>query len=282
MKKILLGFSLLVALGLGVFFFQDRADEKSPPANGNDVRALPGEGIQVRDVVSESAPMEGKREVAAQPSRGPKSNPGLDEFLAKSEARWSVKRTKGGAVARLSEGSFPLGTRAAVVGAERFLKEYSKGLFGVEANQLTLDKNLQEDHGSQLVYEQQIDGVPVFGSRLSLFVDREGNLVHAISDLYSGSIPQRSQIMNSKDSASLVRAALVEWIENEYGMIDPQSYPVSEVESVGVLGYRLQRGKITYVYRYELVLQGDHHGNFEAMVDANNRQLVLFRDLNRK
>ncbi len=282
MKKIILGFSLLITLCLGIFFFQDWADKKSLLVIGKDVRTLPNDEIQGKDALSESAPMEGKREVAAQPSRSPKSNPGLEEFLAKSEARWSVKRTKEGVVHRLSEGSFPLGTRAAVVGAERFLKEYSRGLFGVEANQLTLGKNLQEDHGSQLVYEQQLDGVPVFGSRLSLFVDREGNLVHAISDLYSGAIPQRNQIMSSKDSASMVRAALVEWIENEYGMIDPQSYPISEVESVGVLGYRLQRGKITYVYRYELVLQGDHHGNFEAMVDANNRQLVLFRDLNRK
>lgn len=282
MKRFLFVLSLIATLGAVIFFARGKLSEESSKVTENGGHSFPDAKFPIEDRGVQAVSREGKRDVAAQPSRGPKSSPGLEEFFAKSEARWSVKRTKEGAVSRLSEGSYPLGTRAAVVGAERFLKEYSKGLFGIEANQLRLEKNLQEDHGSQLVYEQQLDGVPVFGSRLSLFVDREGNLVHAISDLYSGSLPSRNQMMSSKDAASLVRAALVDWIENEYGMIDPQSYPVSEVESVGVLGFRLQRGKITYVYRYELVLQGDHHGNFEAMVDANNRQLVLFRDLNRK
>lgn len=280
MKKIILTSTALLTIGAIVIYFKS---QRAPESNivsalspSSNTEGTNGKSQAIQNTESLD------RTVANQPSRGPKSNPGLDEFLRKSEARWSVKRTKEGSVSRMSEGSFSLGTRAAVVGVERFLKEYSKGLFGVDASQLRLDKNLQEDHGSQLVYEQQIDGLPVFGSRLSLFVDREGNLVHVISDLYSGATPSRGQILSSKESAALVRAALVEWLENEYGMIDPQSYPVSEVESVGVLGYRLQRGKITYVYRYELVLQGDHHGNFEAMVDANHRQLVLFRDLNRK
>jgi hypothetical protein len=228
---------------------------------------------------SASDPM---RDIAASVARSPKSQQGLDEFQRRSDARWAVRRNRAGFVAKLSEGSFSLGNRAPVVGGERFLKEFASSLLGVDKSVLQLEKNLQEEHGAQLVYEQEVQGMPVFGSRLSLFVDREGNLVHLSSELFQGEVPNKGGLISAAESAKIVRGALIDRLENEYGMIDPAAYPLAEFESMGVLGLRLQRGNVTFIYRYELTLQGDHHGSYEAMVDAVEGQLVLFRDLNRK
>jgi hypothetical protein len=215
-------------------------------------------------------------------NRQTKSQQRWDEFVKKSDGKWKVKRNEAGFITKLSEASFPLGTRAAAAGAERFLKEYGPSLFALDLEDLSLKQNNQEEHATQVVYEQSIAGYPVFGSRLNLFIDREGNLIHVSSDLYSGPRPNIKATMNPLDSARLVRGALLERLENQYGAISPDSYSEVEIEKNGVLGYRLYRGSISFVYRYQLILSGDHDGDFEVMVDALQGQIVLFRDLSRK
>ncbi len=285
MKKIVLLFISCLCVGTGIYVLVSRpfnsGDQLPGVSEGADLgsRAVV-EGDRAGVVVP--AAQIPTRDVAASATRSPKSEHGLEEFQRRSDARWLVKRNKVGLVTKLSEGSFSLGTRAAVVGGERFLKEFAPNLLGVDKSSLQLEKNLQEEHAAQLVYEQIIHGLPVFGSRLSLFIDREGNLVHLSAELFQGEPPAKRGLISPADAAKIVRAALIDRLENECGVIESSAYPLSEFENNGVLGFRLQRGNVTFVYRYELVLQGDHHGSYEAMVDASEGQLVLFRDLNRK
>jgi Zn-dependent metalloprotease len=278
-KFLLISLFVCAIFGIGFFWIQNENPESNPYLS----KLSQGEGSDSLHIAPPAS-----RDVSSIPNaeqktnRQPKSQQRWDEFVKKSEGKWKIKKNEAGFITKLSESSFPLGTRAAVVGAERFLKEYGPSLFALDLEDLALKQNNQEEQATQLIYEQSIAGFPVFGSRLNLFIDREGNLIHVSSDLFSGARPNIKATINPSDSAKIVRAALIDRLENQYGAISSDAYPEAEFERLGVLGYRLHRGSISFVYRYQIVLNGDHQGDFEVMVDAALGQIVLFKDLSRK
>lgn len=204
------------------------------------------------------------------------SNP-LERLDRDSQGKWRIKRGRDGMVTRMTGGSLPLGSRAAVVASAEFLHRYGEGLLGVAQGQLALEDSKQEGVTAQVIYRQLQDGLPVFGSRLNLIFDREGNLVHLVSDLYASPFPSPIPLVGARMAAATVRAALERRLQQDGYELSDDAVTDGELESWGQLGFRMYGPSIALVYRYNFTLSNPGYSDMEAYVDARTGAIVSLR-----
>ena len=220
--------------------------------------------------------------VAASSARRPSSSDGLALLTRASEAEWRVSRGRGGQVTRLSGGVLPLESGAPVVSAAAFLAQYSQSLFGVPASDLAVGEARQDQMLSQVVVEQSHAGLPVYGSRLNLFFNRDGALVHATAALHPGPFPAASPSVSKGVAAGLLRDALWRFLDQRGDHYDRGAYDATALEPFLALAYRLAGERVSLVYRARFSLAAPLTGDMEALIDAQSGVVVVLRPLDRR
>jgi Zn-dependent metalloprotease len=171
--------------------------------------------------------------------------------------------------------------KAPSLAAHEFLRRYAQGLLGVDPNHLIPGDSRQEGATSQVVYTQEKDGLPVFGTRVNMIFDREGNLVHLVSDLHSGSFPASSPRIEVNSAAAAVRLGIVQRLERDGEALDDEALSVTALAPRAQLGYRMVGASVSLVYRFEFSLADERYGDMEALVDAQSGSLTTLRTLSR-
>jgi len=204
------------------------------------------------------------------------SNP-TERLDRESEGKWTIRRGRDGLVTRMTGGSLQLGSRAAVVASAEFLRRYSEGLLGIAQGQLALEEARQEGVTAQVVYRQLQDGLPVFGSRLNLIFDREGNLVHLVSGLHTSPFPSSRPLVDARVAAATVREALGQFLQRDGQVLSDDAFSDGELESWGRLGFRMSGPSMALVYRYSFSLADPAYSDMEVYVDARSGVIVSLR-----
>jgi hypothetical protein len=208
---------------------------------------------------------------------------GLAELEAESEGRWILKRQAGGYISKMSEGRLSLGEAAPEPAARKFLARFSQDLFGVPPGDLAITEVQPEPAAARVVARQFIHGLAVFGSRVNLTFDSGGNLIYAVSDIYSGPAPPLpAPAISLAQSASLARAALLRFLSSRAHGGTGDSYPVETFLKSGKMVYRLLTGNsLSLVYRYELPLAPPSSEDMEIVLDTSDGTVVLLRSISR-
>lgn len=270
---------LKVIFGLAIFLcaimaYLDRAPapslvqaEASPPA---EAKRAPAATAKVPAVAATSS------------VRRPSSADGLALLTRASEAEWKVARGRGGQVTRLSGGVLPLESGAPVVSAASFLAQYAQSLFGVPPSDLAVGESRQDQTLTQVVVDQSHAGLPVYGSRLNLFFNRDGALVHATAALHPGPFPAAAPSVSRAVAAGLLRDALWRFLDQRGDHYDRGAYDAASLEPSLALAYRLAGERVSLVYRARFSLAAPLTGDIEALIDAQSGAVMVLRPLDRR
>lgn len=206
---------------------------------------------------------------------------GLAELNRESSGPWTVTRGSFGYAAKLSNGSIFMGTRAPIAASERFLQKFGREVLGADLSDLVQTDSRAEVSTTQIIYQQKIGGLPVFGSRVSLFLDRDGNVVYVTAHTFPGE-PPAGRAISSAAAAASVRQAVAQYFSAAGEELSEDAYPADFIAQRGQLGYRLSSSALGLVYRYELSLAEPLYGDYEIMVDARAGDVTMFRALSKK
>ncbi len=213
------------------------------------------------------------RAPASQPTRVDQALERLNQF---SSGRWSLGLGAHGYATRMKDAALPIEADSARSAADSFLQDFGPELLGLSAGSAIFFDQRLEDGASQLVYHQTLHSFPVFGSRISLFLDRDGRLVYLLSDIYAGPPPAPSPSVITPHAASLqARAALLRELPAAANV------PIEKFFATATLGYRLLQENISIVYRFELALADLQHPDYEILIDANDSSVILVKKLSR-
>jgi hypothetical protein len=204
----------------------------------------------------------------------------MDRLSRGSANRWQTTRNRDGFVTRMTGAAYGTGQRAPVAASQSFLREFARDLLGVGIDDLAHLDVRQEGEIAQVLYRQQIDGLPVFGSGVNLFFDRGGNLVHLVSNVYAGSSEARESPVSPEAAATSAREAVLETIPGSESF-GPDVYPLRTFVASGELGYWYIGKKISLIYKYNISLIDEHGGDIEVLVDASSAAVVELRRLSR-
>lgn len=272
MKKIFPASLIFASIaGLGVYYFLQREQPMESVPSTSSITPAISNGVATREV-SSVPPVKGRIPTTSNP---------VERLDRESDGKWVLKRDRAGFVKRMSGGSLPLGSRAPSVAAAEFAKRYGEALLGVSPTDLVAGDSKQEGPTAQVIYSQIKDELPVFGSRINMIFDREGNLVHLVSDVYSGQFPPSRPRIDAAAAAAALRLGIAQRLERDGQALEDNAFPNGELESWAVLGYRISGGGVNLVYRFHFSLADPAYGDMEAFVDAQTGSLVLLRTLTR-
>ncbi len=205
-----------------------------------------------------------------------------DHLARESQGRWSVTRDRFGFVKRMTGAILPLESMAPVMAAQNFLDLYGEFVIGINQNNLTEAESRQEEQVTQVLYSQTANDLPVFGSRISMFIDRSGNLVHFDSTVHHGSFPSSTPSITAEGAAAIVRDSLQRSFEKKNPDALQGLPETKQLAATAVLGYHLVGEVVTLVYRLEFSLEAPKQSDYEAIVDARDGSLAVLRPLSKK
>lgn len=197
----------------------------------------------------------------------------LAQLQNSSSRQWDVRRDHFSEQVRtLSEGV--LGQ----VSAKDFVSQYSKSLFGVPSSHLFETRNETTDR-TKIVYSQQVNGLPVYGSTLTLFYEGTA-LVRVQNDLSmnesvlgSGRLASVSDAFNFLQSSARLSASA-------RGEAAPvlRSPALSSGAAAPVTSLVLYPSSSGLVHAYQFAVQeirpGQTPDSYLAIVDAQNLRLI--------
>lgn len=270
--------ALVVLLGgLGYFLWPRPISEKS-----SIVKKEPAPAASLAEATG-SAPIENKNPPLLSTRVPSAQGSGIAELERESIGPWNLKLRSDGYVKKMSEARFAIGKYPAEATAKLFLGRFARGLFGVSPENIVSIESRQESDSSQVISRQFQNGLPVFGSRINLIFDSDGNLIYATSDVYTGqSAPSSVPLISAQAAATVAQAALLRFLSLSGGNGAVEPYGTSFFLNNGHLAYRLVGASISLVYRYELSLLPLNEGDIEIMIDANQGAVVLIRNLTRR
>lgn len=174
--------------------------------------------------------------------------------------------------------------------SQQFLDEYSDYLFRVDRSQLTV-KNMQdgsgEDELQKIVYEQNIEGIPVENSRLAFFYLPDGTLFEVQSSVAeAGDIPaNRTPEISPLEAAEIASAA----IAKRYGKagldLPPNFAPSVFAKRAEYRFFLSPSGVVTKRYNFGYVIKptpGMDSGEYAIAVDTVTRTIASDRKTSKR
>ena len=136
----------------------------------------------------------------------------LAELQLNSRHHWDLRRDNfSGRIRTLFSGQLELKRAAVREAGDDFVKTYSQDLFGVDPSRVMFSREEVTDR-TRLIYDQIIDGVPVYGATLSLFFEN-GSLTRIQNDLAPFGVEANSK-------PSLLSDAFASYRETQSGLYD--------------------------------------------------------------
>jgi Fungalysin/Thermolysin Propeptide Motif len=216
----------------------------------------------------------GERFLSSAPSFAGARAAALAEINKKSSGSWSFRWRATGVLAKMSGASYPVGLRAPLAAAAQVIETFAPGLLGVDPSTLSQVDLVREEALTQVVYRQSVGGLPVFGSRITLYLDSGGNLVYMAADIYSGPTPALQRVVPAAAAAASLREYLVHYLQGEGLEVPEGMYSLEFLQGHSALGFRLNGPNVTQVYRYEFSLADVGGGETEALVDARDGSVI--------
>lgn len=237
------------------------------------------------------------RPAKAAPSVAPSSRrpaavrPATPEEVSRELRGWSVERDHGRSypkkVAKLGL-KYPSARTNLLEASQEFLDRYAGALYGIDREQFavrTLRPASADSDFMKVVYEQEIDGIPVINSRLALFYLGDGTLfeVHANVVPTDRSVAT-AQTMSAREAAGLAYGALERLYRAQNLAVPPALAPENLAAKGKFALYLSGNGDVSSVYQFLLPLPGltgPQAGEREIVVDVSLRQVAIDRKLAR-
>ena len=201
-----------------------------------------------------------------------------DALIRESDGAWQVSVSDEGVVSSLTGARLSLEGEGGRDWAENFLSRFAP-LLGLSAEQARLQAVRSMGTNTQVIYGQAIANLPVFGARVNLIFDAEGNIIYLNSSVYSGAVSTSNPIsaaMASAKAAVALRAFRERAHDEGLEILPP------DLERVAELGYRLVGGEASMVYRFLIRLNDSPLADMEIFVDAVSGAAISVRSLSRR
>lgn len=255
---------------VAIFLFHSRAGTLRAVPSARITKPVPA--IAKRTLSSSPAPAH------AAPSAGRAEGPAavhaqvLSDLARSSRGRWQITWNAHSAT-RMYGARLPLQGAPAEAGGE-FLARYGS-LLGISPRDARLEQIRSIDGNTQLIYSQEIDGLPVFSSRVSMVLDSENNLIYLSSTIFDGQASAREAV-----SAHVAARAAMDGL-GDYSrrrMLEDPGISLEEMQSRGRLGYRLVGNAIGLVYEFSVAAHVPPL-DLEIFVDGMSGELAEIRNL---
>ena len=148
-----------------------------------------------------------------------------------------------------------------------------------------MNPGVQEEDLKRVIFEQNIDGVPVYNSRVAFFYLPDGTLFQVQANVIPGgsSVPTEPDISIAEAAKIMFDASIV----TRYNKANIDTIPVKfqppALESLGkFFVYLSESGTVSRVFRFVVTLEGipgTVAGEYEIFVDTSARQVVIDRRL---
>jgi hypothetical protein len=148
--------------------------------------------------------------------------------------------------------------------ADDFVKTYSQALFGVDPGRLQFQTEEVTDR-TRLIYQEMIDGIPVYGGTLTLFYEN-GALTRVQNDLQPG------EIEDGSTDFTVAQAF------DRYKSFHSDRFDIELKPNTAMRTILYPNGK-TFVYAYEFVTNEAAKGaanarSYRVIYDADNRFVI--------
>jgi hypothetical protein len=219
-KARLLALSLVIVLGL-VWFSLGRTDREAQSQTSRGDSANAADGVASpsprtasasRTVATQNAKSAGSSAEQVSQDSSASDEPALRAFQAESTRAWTVRRSGiKNAIKTLARGLWTSGNSGDYrTLAQTFVHDYSDALLGIPSDEVSFVREEVTDR-TKIVYEQNVNGTPVYGGSLVLFFEN-GGLTRVQNDLFAKEVSasaaptgfgyeQALERMNSGDGA---------------------------------------------------------------------------------
>lgn len=280
-KKILFLMALGILVG-GAFYayqgYQDLAASRTPAAVPEPATNQ-GAGANKRIQIYAPATPQNRGLKVAVPSS-----------IKHDRESWSMEPSPAGYPARVTNFKMRSGVAVGNVwqASQDFLAMHGRDVFRVDPQRLKL---LELKPGQtakdmkKVIYEQEIDGIPVINSRLALFYLGDGTLHEVQANIVpEGTDIDTKELLTAEAAARLAREAL----QKTYAAVGESAPPqFSQARLVEIGRYAIYldaSGHATPAYQYLVVAPNPSRkagGEREIIVDASHGQVVVDRQLAR-
>lgn len=255
---------LLLMFG-GIAFFYPVSEKKSPEPSSPVITAAPREPA--------SKPTKNKDKPLPIKSSESRGDGDLSALQSQSMRPWAMSRSSNGVV-RLSGGALYVDGRDYLERGRNFLRQYSRGVLGVrEGSLVEAEKNAR-----MIRYQQMENGTPVWNSKVSIFFDENGNIVHVIGETKAGSLVASRAAIDQSAAILIAKSAVSEYISPSGGLISSYSDSVFSPQ----LFLFNESGEFRWMYRFVVPLVQPQVGEYEVLIDAEVGQVFSAQNLARK
>lgn len=228
--------------------------------------------ISMNAVINSGTRQESKKTDSLPSNRAPSS--GETNIAPKSlKGNWKLQKDQMGFVTRMSGDEISYGMDP-VLATHSFLAEYGRSLFGVDPNSMAVLQSLKEATGTQVIMEQRIGGLPIFGTRLNIFYNKNGSIVYVNSNLCSKSAVAAFAAQENA-AANMARMGLLRELKKPSNSLE---YPLNEFLTHMVKAYRCGNEAVLPIYQFIIPLKSPEFGDMEIEVDARLNQITLMRN----
>lgn len=156
-------------------------------SDNNSGGAVSVDSLKSRKIAQSSSPAAGPSATSSGSGGSAPGDAALRAFQAESVRPWTVRRTgSANGIKTLVRGLWTSGNASdSMASAEAFVHDYSESLLGVPADEVKFLRQEETDR-TKIVYEQNVNGVPVYGGTLVLFFEN-GGMSRVQSDLFAKS-----------------------------------------------------------------------------------------------
>lgn len=276
-KKIAFVFGLTGFICAAAFYLMLTPPQSSAPAPS---------GIGLSSVL-EPALISAARKPAPRPPAVPvprsiASASARETFFRNSTGEWRVASSREGFITKLSGAAFPLNGLASAAAVDAFLAEYGPELLGVGPESMRFIERRANGATMQVLYEQAANGLEVYGSRLNVVMDGDGNIVYLASSLHPGPFPSPGTAMPPGRAAAATREALLRYLGAKGASPLGVEHSLEVIAQELKLAYRLKEESISLIYKATLPLSAPLYGDAEVLVDAQTGTVVSLRPLAKK
>lgn len=215
-------------------------------------------------------------------TRLPASVSAREAFFRNSTGEWRVSSSREGFITKLSGAAFALNGMPTAAAVDAFLQEYGRDLLGVGPESMRFIERRANGATMQVLYEQVTNGLEVYGSRLNVIMDADGNIVYLTSALHAGQFPSPGTAMPPARAAAAARDALLRYLAAKGTAPLSAEHSLETIAQELKLAYRLKEESISLIYKATLPLSAPLYGDAELLVDAQTGTVVSLRPLAKK
>ncbi len=261
-------FICVALIATGIYFFS----RGSSPINQNDAPHSPSSAGAVVLGVSRAPSSDKEKTRSGKPDI-------VAQFQDASLRKWFLEWSADQKIIRtMSKGALSYRDKNLEQASKEFLGVYGKSLLGLDSSALALSQFNDKGVLKNIVFDQLIDGIPVYQSRIVLFFDSEMNLVHVNNNSSKADASSPSPKISAIEAAQIVFFHL----QKKYSSDEIQNISPTNILSSAKEYFFQNQGALARVYRFVVALPQPVFGDYEWIVDASSGSIVLERNLSRK